>query len=38
MNDLYHVVAPSIAVGALMMLVDVYGAPWFAEMWWVLHP
>jgi hypothetical protein len=37
-NDFYRVVVPSIAVGTLMVLVEVYGTPWFSEMWWVLHP
>jgi hypothetical protein len=38
MNDFYRVVVPSVVVGALMMLVNMYGTPWFSEMWWVLHP
>jgi hypothetical protein len=37
-EDFYRVVVPSVIVGALMVLVDVYGTPWFSEMWGVLHP
>lgn len=38
MTDFYRIVLPSIVVGALMVLVDVYATPWFSQMWWVLHP
>jgi hypothetical protein len=37
-HDLYRVVVPSILIGTLMVLVDIYATPWFSEMWWVLHP
>jgi hypothetical protein len=37
-HGVYHVVVPSILIGALMVLVDIYATPWFSEMWWVLHP
>ena len=38
MVDFYRVVVPSVAVGALIMLADVYATPWFSAMWWTLHP
>ena len=38
MNDFCRVVVPSVVVGGLMVLVDVYSAPWFSHIWWVLHP
>jgi hypothetical protein len=36
--DFYRVVVPSILVGALMVMVNIYATPWFSSLWWVLHP
>jgi hypothetical protein len=38
MRDFYRVVVPSILVGGLMVLVNVYATPWFSALWWALHP
>ena len=38
MVDFYRVLVPSMVVGALIMLADVYATPWFSTMWWALHP
>jgi hypothetical protein len=38
MVDFYRVVLPSMLVGALMVMVNIYAAPWFAALWWALHP
>jgi hypothetical protein len=35
--SVYYIVFPSAVVGTLMVLVDIYGAPWFATLWWSLH-
>lgn len=32
MCDLYRVVVPSIAVGAFLTLINLYGAPWLTEL------
>ena len=38
MVEFYRVVVPSILIGALMVMVDVYATAWFSALWWVLHP
>lgn len=38
MVDFYRVVVPSLLIGALMVLVEVYASPWFSTVWWTLHP
>jgi hypothetical protein len=38
MVEFYRVVVPSILIGALMVMVDVYATPWFSALWWVFHP
>ena|ERR1700678_2971356 len=38
LHDLYRVAVPSILIGTLMVLVDIYATPWFSEIWWVFHP
>jgi hypothetical protein len=32
MSDFYRVIVPSIAVGALMALVNLYGTPWLSQL------
>jgi hypothetical protein len=38
MVDFYRVVVPSILVGALMVMVNIYATPWFSALRWALHP
>jgi len=38
MSDLYRVTVPSIAVGALMTPVNLYGTPWLSQVSSVLQP
>lgn len=38
MSDFYRVIARSIAVGALVALVNLYGTPWLSQVSLVLHP
>ncbi len=38
MVEFYRVVVPSMLIGALMVMVDLYATPWFSALWWVLHP
>lgn len=38
MSDLYRIVVPSIAVGTLLALSNLYGTPWLSMLALVLHP
>jgi hypothetical protein len=38
MDYLNRVILPSIIVGALMVMIDLYATPWFSNVWWTLHP
>jgi hypothetical protein len=31
-SDFYRIVVPSVVIGALMVLVDVYATLWFSQM------
>jgi hypothetical protein len=33
MDYLYRVIMPSVVVGGLMVLIDLYASPWFSNMW-----
>jgi hypothetical protein len=32
MSDIYRMIVPSIAVGALMALINLYGTPWLSQL------